>query len=289
MGVCHLEQRHDPNHQKDTLFVNNGPCVHQQLTAVVHLVLDPSRTPKTLFSGPLHRAPRQREYLSRRPLQQIWRETELPTQRRTATRSLGFVTVELNCRTEGDGNTGRLLTSGDFSQIPVPRGPAQKRPPQLCSVIPSGNWFFSLMPAQNDHLHVHRGSTHGGSKISQKVPKCCAREICRGCCQHGARTVCGALTHPFSFRSDRTIFRLIVLLHIPSRLVCLCLVLSLEVRTCPPTLRVGNSKKYVLGGYLDGQGWLQGPSKGLEGRKIGDDIILRRLLKMGNLGTKLVT
>ena len=31
-----------------------------------------------------------------------------------------------------------------------------------------------------------------------------------------------------------------------------------------------------------------GPSKGLEGRKIGHDIILCRLLKIGNLRTKLV-
>ena len=32
-----------------------------------------------------------------------------------------------------------------------------------------------------------------------------------------------------------------------------------------------------------------GPSKGLQELKIGHDIILRRFLKMGNLGTKLVT
>ena len=33
-------------------------------------------------------------------------------------------------------------------------------------------------------------------------------------------------------------------------------------------------------------GWVLGPSKGLEGLKIGCDIILRRLLTTGNLGTK---
>ena len=35
-------------------------------------------------------------------------------------------------------------------------------------------------------------------------------------------------------------------------------------------------------------GWGLGPSKGLEGRKKGHDIIPCRLLKIGNLGTKLV-
>ena len=38
-----------------------------------------------------------------------------------------------------------------------------------------------------------------------------------------------------------------------------------------------------------GRGWFLGPSKGLEGLKIGHDIILHSLLTIGNYGTKLVT
>ena len=38
-----------------------------------------------------------------------------------------------------------------------------------------------------------------------------------------------------------------------------------------------------------GRGGGLGPSKGLEGQKIGHDIILSRLLKIGTLGMKLVT
>ena len=34
-------------------------------------------------------------------------------------------------------------------------------------------------------------------------------------------------------------------------------------------------------------GWVSGPGKGLEGLKIGHDIILCSLLKLGNLGTKI--
>ena len=66
-----------------------------------------------------------------------------------------------------------------------------------------------------------------------------------------------------------------------------------EVRTTPPILGVGNSKKHVLKGVEMGRGGVLCPTKGLEGLKIGYDIIddklLTRLLKIGNLGTILVT
>ena len=55
-----------------------------------------------------------------------------------------------------------------------------------------------------------------------------------------------------------------------------------------PDLRLGNLKKHVFRRYLDGEGWVWGPSKGLEGPKVWPDIIPHILLKMGKLGTKLV-
>ena len=59
--------------------------------------------------------------------------------------------------------------------------------------------------------------------------------------------------------------------------------------TPPPCVGGGELKKHDLEkNHLDGEGWVLGPSKGLEGLKVGHDIILRRLLKIGNLGTKLV-
>ena len=57
----------------------------------------------------------------------------------------------------------------------------------------------------------------------------------------------------------------------------------------PPCFEGGELKKSCFGRYLDGYGWVSGPIRRLEGRKIGHDIILLRLLKIGNLGTKLVT
>ena len=58
-----------------------------------------------------------------------------------------------------------------------------------------------------------------------------------------------------------------------------------EVRTSP-SFEGGKLKKYMFWKVFR---WLRalGPSKGLEGRKIGDCIILCRLLKI-NIGTKLV-
>ena len=50
----------------------------------------------------------------------------------------------------------------------------------------------------------------------------------------------------------------------------------------------GGLEKTCFGRYLEGSRWVLGPSKGLEGRTIGRDIIVRRLLKIGNLGTTLV-
>ena len=80
----------------------------------------------------------------------------------------------------------------------------------------------------------------------------------------------------------------------------------------PPILRLGRSKKNVsekvgtvgelykikimkkwgrtsplIGSYPEW--WVLGPSKRLEGLKIGHGIIQRRFLKVGSLGTKLVT
>ena len=46
-----------------------------------------------------------------------------------------------------------------------------------------------------------------------------------------------------------------------------------------PYFEGGELKKKCFGRYLDGQGWVLGPSKGLGGLKIGYDIIVRRLLK----------
>ena len=48
-------------------------------------------------------------------------------------------------------------------------------------------------------------------------------------------------------------------------------------------------KKTCFGRSLDGLGWVWRPSNGLRGLKIGHDIIQRRLLKIGQFGTKLVT
>ena len=58
-----------------------------------------------------------------------------------------------------------------------------------------------------------------------------------------------------------------------------------------PYFEDGNcgEKKAYFGRYIDGWGSFWGPSKGLEGRKRWHDIIPHRLLKKGNLGTKLVT
>ena len=49
----------------------------------------------------------------------------------------------------------------------------------------------------------------------------------------------------------------------------------------------GELTKTCFGRYLDGLGWVLGPGKGLEGRKIGHDIILCRLLKIRQLRDKI--
>ena len=60
-----------------------------------------------------------------------------------------------------------------------------------------------------------------------------------------------------------------------------------EVRRAP-AIEGWGLEKHVLEGIQMGTAGFLGPSKGLEG-KIGHDIILCRLLQIGNLGTKLVT
>ena len=61
------------------------------------------------------------------------------------------------------------------------------------------------------------------------------------------------------------------------------------VSTTVPYFESGELEKNMFGKVFGWAGWGLGLSEGLEGLTIGHDIILCRLLKIGNFGTQLVT